>query len=55
MRKLLFQIHLWTGLILFLPLVALGLSGSALVVFEFDGRRQGAGAGRDHAGARAFL
>jgi uncharacterized iron-regulated membrane protein len=34
MRKLLFQIHLWTGLILFLPLVALGLSGSALIAFE---------------------
>ena len=34
MRKLIFQVHLWTGLILFLPLVLLGVSGSALVVFE---------------------
>jgi uncharacterized iron-regulated membrane protein len=31
MRKLLFQIHLWTGLILFAPLVLIGLSGSILV------------------------
>ena len=34
MKKLLFQIHLWIGLLLFLPLVLLGVSGSALVVFE---------------------
>jgi uncharacterized iron-regulated membrane protein len=34
MHKILFQIHLWTGLILFLPLVLIGLSGSLLVVHE---------------------
>ena len=34
MRKLLFQIHLWTGLILFAPLVLIGLSGSLLVYHD---------------------
>jgi uncharacterized iron-regulated membrane protein len=34
MRKLVFQIHLWTGLILFIPLVLIGVSGSLLVVHE---------------------
>ena len=32
LRKIMFQLHLWVALILFLPLVPLGLTGSALMM-----------------------
>ena len=43
LRWLLGEIHLWAGLILFLPLVLLGISGSYLVYHdEIDGLLSGA-------------
>ncbi|MEP2187241.1 MAG: PepSY domain-containing protein, partial [Alphaproteobacteria bacterium] len=42
LRWLLGEIHLWAGLVLFLPLVLLGLSGSYLVYHdEIDGLLSG--------------